>query len=123
METRQELVSIPEAAKRLNLTHDGVRKWLKRGVLAAKKVDNRWLVVLDNVERPRHDNGSRQPRQANTNVGHRERLITKFEEEVSFLRTQLSEQIATKDQQIAEKDWQINKLHGELDRLTTDIDA
>jgi hypothetical protein len=105
-------LTIAEAAEKLGISQDALRKRIRRGLVQAIKVDKKWFVVLDNGVQDGVDRS--KPKNIDT-----ERLIVRFESEVQFLRTQLS----VKDEQLAGKDGQINKLHEELDRLTTDIEA
>ena len=46
MDLVQEKVDIKNAAQRLGITQEGVRKRIQRGLLKAEKIDNRWLVAL-----------------------------------------------------------------------------
>ncbi len=90
MDEPQKSVSIAEAARILNLSEDGVRKRIKRGVLHATKVTGVWQVVVDASRSEKTDSGSVQNSSG--------RLVDHLQNEVEFLRTQL----AVKDQQISE---------------------
>src|ERR671933_170869 len=90
MDESQKPVSIAEAARILNLSEDGVRKRIKRGVLHATKVNGVWQVVVDPSRSEKTDSGSVQNGSG--------RLVDHLQNEVEFLRTQL----AVKDQQISE---------------------
>jgi excisionase family DNA binding protein len=64
-----ETISIREAAKRLGMTEDGIRKRIRRGELKGIKVDKRWMVVWDGEE-----TALREPEeQEKTSIGHRPR--------------------------------------------------
>jgi len=44
---KDSAVPLVEAARRLGLTVDGVRKRIQRGTITAYKRDERWFIVLD----------------------------------------------------------------------------
>jgi hypothetical protein len=100
-------MSIAEAAKQLGITEDAVRKRIKRGVLYAKKVDNKWLVVLDGQDTTRPEQRAESHRR---DKNRDESLVQHLSSEVEFLRAQ----IAVKDQQIAERDKDLTNYRDQL---------
>jgi len=54
MDSDQDRLDIPEAATRLGLSVDAIRKRIQRGSLHAEKLDGRWFVVLPVQGGPRH---------------------------------------------------------------------
>ena len=123
MDIRPESYSIPEAARILNLSEDAVRKRIKRGVLPATKVDGMWRIILDTAQpAPVTAPGQR--------LDEAQRLLSRLEDEVVFLRSQLHEQLTAKDQQLAEKDQQISvkdeqlaRKDAQIGRLLEDIES
>ena len=123
MDTRPESYSIPEAARILNLSEDAVRKRIKRGILPATKVDGMWRIILDTAQpAPVTAPGQR--------LDEAQRLLSRLEDEVVFLRSQLHEQLTAKDQQLAEKDQQISvkdeqlaRKDAQIGRLLEDIES
>jgi len=51
-----ELLSLPEAAERLGLTHATLRWQVKNGTLKAEKIAGRWLVTHTEVARYQEQN-------------------------------------------------------------------
>jgi excisionase family DNA binding protein len=111
-------ISITEAADRLGISEDGVRKRIKKGQLRGIKSGKSWQVFLEPLESIQNGSGTSgtslspsRNRQSDTDL-----LIQELRSEVEFLRSQLQEQLAAKDRQIAEKDQQ-------LECLLTDIEG
>jgi chromosome segregation ATPase len=110
METTEGVVSIQEAANRLGITEDGVKKRIKRGRLKAQRINDALYVFVSEVERQAADKQqdtrlsqkvSQQRRQDKQN-----KLVSALEEDVAYLK----QQITIKDQQLAEKDQQLKEL-------------
>jgi hypothetical protein len=103
----QEAVSIAQAAKILGITEDAVRKRVRRGEIKAKKVDNKWQLLLDGIETGKTDQEGTPRTTKNGLENGIDTLIWQLQGEVVFLRSQLSikdQQLAAKDQQITERD-------------------
>jgi excisionase family DNA binding protein len=114
MDARPDSYSIPEAARILNLSEDAVRKRIKRGVLPATKVDGMWRIILDTSQTvPMTAPGQ--------HLDDAQRLLSRLEDEVVFLRSQLHEQLTARDQQLAEKDQQISVKDEQLARKDEQI--
>ncbi len=103
MQNHQDDVSTADAAKRLGLGEDAIRKRIKRGVLKGYKRDNKWYVVLDDLDRIEQDSGRVPPRTS-------AKLLSHLEAEIAFLRTELREQRILAEQQLREKDQQLKEL-------------
>src|SRR4051794_3552275 len=109
-------VPIQEAAQRLGITVEAVRKRARRGSLTAHKADGLWYIIL-----PDEPADMPEPGRATGRDGHdapRARpdapsdtitldLVESLRDELKALHGQL----ATKDQQLSEKDRQISELH------------
>ena len=110
METTEGVVSIQEAANRLGITEDGVKKRIKRGRLKAQRINDALYVFVSELDRQTPDKQpdtklsqkvSQQRRQDKQN-----KLVSVLEEDVAYLK----QQITIKDQQLAEKDQQLKEL-------------
>ncbi len=110
METAEGVVSIQEAANRLGISEDGVRKRIKRGRLKAHRINDTLYVFVADLDRQTTDKQqdtklsqkvSQQRRQDKQN-----KLVSVLEEDVAYLK----QQITIKDQQLAEKDQQLKEL-------------
>ena len=100
MDSSRDKYTITQAARRLGLTDDGVRKRIKRGQLGAYRVDGRTYVVLDG-ETDQHDslNGHKTARQDRPDSRPDDRhdktdsslvpLVARLEDEVRWLRSEL----------------------------------
>ena len=83
-------IPVSEAAKRLGISADAVRKRIQRGTLQGYRVDRRWFVVLDGAGQQDAGNG-------NCPDSDRTALVAALRAEVDFLRSEL----LRKDQIIA----------------------
>jgi excisionase family DNA binding protein len=101
MEEQDAYISTTEAAIRLGISEDAVRKRIKIGSLSGKKVGKKWLVSLESLQKP-----SRNGHAADTDL-----LIQQLREDVSFLKEQL---VAT-NHQLSEKDEQLRALLADLE--------
>lgn len=110
-------IPISEAAVRLGVSENAVRKRIRRKSLQAYKVDDRWYVVLDGLANDQagdqaattsHDQAAARPAGQD---GHRE-LVDQLKGEVAFLRGQ----IEIKDRDLVEKDEQIRAWIDEAKR-------
>ena len=111
MQTKQDGISIVEAAKRLGITPEVVRKRLQRGKLPGYKQDNRWIVLLpqqdagqtaSSTDQDTHQDAGRTDQDRHPAL---ERLITRYESEIGFLRSELSsrtEELRRKDVLLAQ---------------------
>jgi hypothetical protein len=70
MQNHQDDVSTADAAKRLGLGEDAIRKRIKRGVLNGYKRDNKWYVVLDDLDRIEQGSGRVPPRTSAKLLSH-----------------------------------------------------
>jgi excisionase family DNA binding protein len=104
-------LSISEAAQRLGITTEGVRKRIQRGQLAAHKVDGRWFVpgqVVGHMSRTSWDDGDSRE------------LIQMLREEVAFLRGLVERH----DEEIKRKDAIIAALAARIPNFdTSEIDG
>jgi excisionase family DNA binding protein len=98
LDPSRDRATIAQAAARLGISEDGVRKRIKRGQLAAYRVDGRTYVVLDG-ETDTHDtpNGHETARQDGPdrrpdNTTAAAALVARLEDEVRFLRGELERQ-------------------------------
>lgn len=77
-----ELVDLMEAAARLGITYDGVRRRLRRGRLHGIKRDGRWLVALPiappDITGPSPDPNPQTIEQAPDSAGHAPDLATQL---------------------------------------------
>jgi hypothetical protein len=99
-DTQQDGVPLVEAAERLGLTPETVRKRLQRGSLAGYKRDGLWYVVLPDTRPalPGHAAGhepdtgrtAADPVQDNATVATLERLLAAKDDELAHLRTLLA---------------------------------
>ncbi len=88
MDPSRDHHTIAQAARRLGLTDDGVRKRIKRGQLGAYRVDGRTYVVLDGATAPPDSpNGPETVR--HDNKTDTTALVARLEGEVAWLRAQL----------------------------------
>ncbi len=109
MEEQEHYISTTEAAIRLRISEDAVRKRIKIGSLSGKKVGKKWLVSLESLQKP-----SRNGHAADTDL-----LLQQLREDVSFLK----EQLITKDQQLSEKDHQLSEKDEQLRALLSDLEG
>jgi hypothetical protein len=95
-------VGIAEAAVRLGISKDAVRRRVQRGTVTAyKSDDDRWLVLIPDDE----DAGS-------TGTERRDSTgAARFGDDFATVIATFREQLEVKDQQLAEKDRQISELH------------
>ena len=124
MDTKQDGITIVEAASWLGVTPETVRKRLQRGVLPGCKMDGQWVVLLPKQEQdtsqttpspppttppPKQDrqpDTSRSEQDARQDIPHPayERLMERLESENGFLRDELTartEELRRKDHIIA----------------------
>jgi len=117
MHTKQDGITIVEAASWLGVTPETVRKRLHRGVLPGYKIDGQWVVQLPKQEQdtsqtaPPTKQGSqpdtsRPEQDARQDIPHPayERLLERLESENGFLRDELTartEELRRKDHIIA----------------------
>ena len=110
METTEGVVSIQEAANRLGITEDGVKKRIKRGRLKAQRINDALYVFVSELDRQAAD--KQQDTKLSQKVSQQRRqdkqnnLVPALEEDVAYLK----QQITIKDQQLAEKDQQLKEL-------------
>lgn len=113
------IVSIPEAAQRLNVSVDSIRRRVRSGALAASR-DERgqwWLDLPDEAQAARVVEGERlglglgTPLQRN----ERESLIGALEDQVDDLKARL-------DRSEAERREEADRARAERDRLLTMIE-
>ena len=116
---RAELITIAEAAKRLGITEDAVRKRIKKGALQGRRENNKLMVVLESLQ---NDAKSSQVEDG--------LLLRTFQEEVALLCSQLSvkdQQLAAKDQQLVEKDQHLRQQLAvkdqQIQKLYEDIES
>jgi hypothetical protein len=115
-----EGVPIQEAAQRLGITVEAVRKRARRGSLIAHKADGLWYIILPDeladMPEPGRDTGRATGRDGHDAPKARPDgpgdtitldLVESLREELKALHGQL----VTKDQQLSEKDRQIEQLH------------
>ena len=110
METTEGVVSIQEAANRLGITEDGVKKRIKRGRLKAQRINDALYVFVSELD------GQAADKQRDTKISQKvsqqrrqdkqNNLVSALEEDVVYLK----QQITIKDQQLAEKDQQLKEL-------------
>ena len=137
-DTQSEIVvSITEAALRLGVTPDGIRKRIRRGQLQTRRVNHaRGIHVVLPMESSAlvsaGQEGSQNGRsieavaqELQATVAHLGASLERLEADtVGMLRetvTVLKEQLATKDQQLAEKDRQLLELHGRVSDLSKTV--
>ena len=124
MDTKQDGITIVEAASWLGVTPETVRKRLQRGVLPGCKMDGQWVVLLPKQEQdmsqttlsppptappPKQDrqpDTSRSEQDVRQDTPHPayERLMERLESENGFLRDELTartEELRRKDHIIA----------------------
>jgi len=116
---QSELITIAEAAKRLGITEDAVRKRIKKGTLQGRRENNKLMVVLESLQ-----NNSKFS-QAEDGL-----LLRTLQEEVALLCSQLSvkdQQLSAKDQQLAEKDQHLRQQLAvkdqQIEKLYEDIES
>jgi hypothetical protein len=92
----QTTVPIAEAAARLGISADAVRKRIQRGKLTGHKTDQGWTVVWTELDI--------RPDSVQTGVQDQSAVVARLESEVEFLRSELSdrtEEIRRRDHIIA----------------------
>jgi hypothetical protein len=57
MESREESVSVTEAALALSASYPQTMRWLLTGQLSGKKEDGRWRIDASSVERLKRERG------------------------------------------------------------------
>jgi hypothetical protein len=113
-----ELVSMTEAAQRMGVSTDTIKRRLRRGELKGRKQPRpqgfTWLIELEaECER---GNGTKASTQAETSARTDARMgaVERLEELIASLQSQVAsqqEQLVVKDHQIETKDRQISELH------------
>jgi hypothetical protein len=98
-----DALTIPVAAERLGLTSDAVRMRLKRGTLAGRKVEGRWVVLVPraNDDPTGTEREESRPETATQRPTHREgehpnatrELIDRLLSENAYLRATLDAEI------------------------------
>jgi hypothetical protein len=118
-----ELVSMTEAAQRMGVSTDTIKRRLRRGELKGRKQPRpqgfTWLIELE-AEYER-GNGTKASTQAETSARTDARMgaVERLEELIASLQSQVAsqqEQLVVKDHQIETKDQQISELHILLQR-------
>jgi len=113
------LVTVGEAADRLKVSTQTVKRRLKTGSLHGQREETPqgyiWLVdILDDFEEPNVDTATFPDDTSATISADISREIKRMEEMIAMLQTELDRrdrQIGTKDDQIETKDKQIGELH------------
>ncbi|MCD6031186.1 MAG: hypothetical protein K0S78_3360 [Thermomicrobiales bacterium] len=99
-----EIVSLKEAAVRLGISPDAVRKRLERGTLRGEKRGGRWRVALEpDAQADTDQDGTPDAVRTPVDAGA-DSLIARLESEVAFLRSELTdrtEEIRRRDHIIA----------------------
>jgi len=54
MQDSDEVLTVPQAASRLGVSQDAIRKRIRRGALSAWKRDGEWVIPAETVVSPRH---------------------------------------------------------------------
>ncbi len=114
MEELERGTPLPEAAQRLGVSTDVVRKRIASGKLRAHKIGGRWYVYLNGSGQTGRESGPAgssagtklDDSQAETGTG----TVALYERQITTLETQLGffkAQIAVKDEQLAAKDDQL----------------
>jgi hypothetical protein len=85
-----DILDISEAARRLGITPDAVRKRISRGGLEAHKRDGRWFVVLDIQDNESKTREETQPGH-NYSEDDKDRIIAILQEELEARRREVQE--------------------------------
>jgi uncharacterized coiled-coil protein SlyX len=110
LEQSNGFITLGEAASRLGVTEDAIRKRLRTGSIKGKKIEKRWMVDPESLRK-----SSGNP--LGTPPVDRDPLMRRFQDELSFVHAQ----IAIKDQQLAEKDKQLREQLTVKDRQITEL--
>jgi hypothetical protein len=98
-------VGIAEAAVRLRISKDAVRRRVQRGSLTAyKSSDDRWLVIIPDDETAGPGTEQRGGTRDTTSAA-------RWDDDFATVIATFREQLEVKDRQLAEKDKQISELH------------
>jgi len=103
-DTARTTVSVADAAARLGITHDAVRKKLQRGTLPGEKADGAWLVFLPAQDIRQDDRQDATDPSQDTDRPRvlppdgRGELLDQLRSEVAFLRGQLAQRAQEADQ-------------------------
>ena len=122
MKDEIEPVPLSEAAMRLGLTEDAIRKRILKGTLRGQKVDRKWVVFLPGTQHSANSvQNSNQKSERRSAQGY-DSLIRQLQSQVGFLESQLvvkdeqlRSQLQAKDQQLTAKDMQIAKLYEDIE--------
>lgn len=91
LDSVQDSLDIGEAAARLGLSQDTVRKRLQRGKIKGfKAADGAWRVVLDRPDTPGQQPGHCPGQTGQTPGQPNEALVEALRDEIRFLRVQLT---------------------------------
>jgi DNA-binding Lrp family transcriptional regulator len=119
-----ETVPLAEAAARLGISEELVRKRIYRGKLTGEKVDGRWHVVLNRQDAFQDSSQDQSGYVQDSQDTFVSELITHQQEEITFLRQELSaraEEMTRQREQWAEesrrKDVIIHELSTQLKAL------
>jgi hypothetical protein len=85
-----DILDISEAARRLGITPDAVRKRISRGTLEAHKRDGRWFVVLDVQDKESKTREETRPGH-NHSEDDKDRIIAILQEELEARRREVQE--------------------------------
>jgi hypothetical protein len=123
LEQSNGFITLGEAASRLGVTEDAIRKRLRTGSIKGKKIEKRWMVDPESLRKSSGNPLGIPP-------VDRDPLIRRFQDELSFVHAQIAikdQQLAEKDKQLREqlavKDQQITELNQLLGKLNEDIEA
>src|SRR5215210_5728109 len=93
MTAKQDGISIVEAAALLGITPEVVRKSLQRGNLPGYTHDNRWIVLLPELDTNQTPASSEQDGKQDTSWTEQDAALTRlgerYESEIAFLRQEL----------------------------------
>jgi excisionase family DNA binding protein len=134
----QQGIPLSEAAERLGVSTDVVRKRVKRGTMPAYKGDDgRWYAVLDELDQRvgpngnhhsdsgRTEPGSLSSPSASTNFEREVALLREFltskDQEIDFLRAEMSHQREQWAEESRRKDVIIHELSSQLKALPEKI--
>lgn len=113
-------VPLVEAARRLGLTVDGVRKRIQRGTITAYKREDRWFIVLDGnkdssadaeADDGKEDEDSGQDGSKDTTNTVSTIAVTALSEALAALRGEMTDREAFLRAQLETRDREISELH------------
>ena len=113
----QRPLPLTDAAARLGLSTDALRKRCERGkVGGAYKLDGRWWVPVADVTGSTGPTG--QPSSGDVRSDDRSVTTGQAGQVLQAAMAALTDQLAVKDRQIAERDAEVARLHALLERLS-----